>query len=130
MLPFGVILVIRTNADTDGAVAVLGDPIAETFLPIDHPFSHTDDVGLVVNICRGWSIGDSLDRAALCAALAGVAELLDAKWDRLVVRQRQVGVDFAQPYAGAKLITVTTQWGDLLGANHQLTTTFVRLAVL
>lgn len=46
-----VVLIVWTDADADGAIAVLGDPIAEAFLPIDHPFTHADDIRLVVDFC-------------------------------------------------------------------------------
>lgn len=101
--PFREVLVVRTHADTDGAIAVLSNPEAEALLGVDGPLGNTDEVGAVVNAVARRVVRDRFHRACVGAPLTNVTKLLDAERSWLVMGERQVREDLAEPHSRAEL---------------------------
>ena len=101
--PFREVLVIRTHADTDGAVAVLSDPEAEALLGVDGPLGNTDEVRAVVHAVTRRVVRDRFRRARVGAALTNITKLLDAERSWLVMAEGQIREDLAEPHSRAEL---------------------------
>ena len=102
--PFREILIVRADSNANGTITVLSGPVRKTFLSVHGPFHYSDEIGLVVDFGTGWSSRDRFYWAAICAPPADFAKFLHSETDRIIVGQRQVGVDLSQPDTRPKFL--------------------------